>query len=166
MHLKFVVFVQQKRLSEKEDWTTKDHFMLPKFFINLLPQMPDKRQSTSGGFITSGGIVPLSPLFDPPLHAYDISNLPVGTKKIFYKYDCDCVPFYENQLGVFQECDNLADFWGLPKSLQSPINLSPLCTPTADPSPKLSPDSTQPSPSLSSIQETKICGSTLTAHKL
>ena len=48
----------------------------------------------------------------------------------------------------FRECDNLADIWGLPKSSEAPINPSPLCTPTADPSPTLSPDSTQPSPSL------------------
>ena len=100
-----------------------------------------------GGATTSGGNIPPSTLSDP-LHTYDISNLPVGTKKIIYKYDCDCVPFYENQIGVLQECDNLADLWGLPKSPESPINPSPFCTPTADPSPTLSPDSTKPSPSL------------------
>ena len=147
MHENFVVIGQQKRLNEQEDWTTKDHCMLPKLFVNYVAQLPDKPQSTSGGFITSGGIVQPSTLYDP-LHTYDISNLPLETRKIIYKYDCDCVPFYENQLGVLQECDNLADLWGLPKSPESPINPSPLCTPTADPSPTLSPDSTQPSPSL------------------
>ena len=69
-------------------------------------------------------------------------------RRIIYKYDCNCVPFYENQLGVFQACDNLADLWGLPKSPESPINPSPLCTPTVDPSPTLSPDGKKPSPSL------------------
>ena len=147
MHENFVVIVQQKLLNEQEDWTTKDHCMLPKLFVNYIAQLPDKPQSTSGDFITSGGIVPPSTISDP-LHTYDISNLPLETKKIIYKYDCDCVPFYENQLGVLQECDNLADLWGLPKSPESPMNSSPLCTPTADPSPTLSPDSTQPSPSL------------------
>ena len=147
MHENFVVIVQQKRLNEKEDWTTKEHCMLPKIIVNFIAQLPDKPQSTSGGFITSGGIVPPSTLSDP-LHAYDMSNLPVETRKILYKYDCNCVPFYENQLGVLRECDNLADLWGLPKSPESPINQSPLCNPTVDPSPTLSPDSTQPSPSL------------------
>ena len=32
MHENFVVIVQQKHLSEQEDWTTKDHCMLPKIF--------------------------------------------------------------------------------------------------------------------------------------
>ena len=69
-------------------------------------------------------------------------------RKFIYKYDCDCVPFYENQLGVLQACDNLGDLWGLPKSPESPTNPSPFCTPTADPSPTLSPDSSEQSPSL------------------
>ena len=71
----------------------------------------------------------------------------MGNKKLIYKYDCDCVPFNENQLGVSQACDNLADLWGLPKSPESPTNPSPFCTPTADPSPTLSPDSSEQSPS-------------------
>ena len=133
MHENFVVIVQQKHLNEREDWTTKEHCMLPKIFVNFIAQLPDRPQSTSGGFITSGGIVPPSTLSDS-LHAYDISNLPVETRKIIYKYDCNSVPFYENQLGVLRECDNLADLWGLPKSPESPINPSLLCTPTADPS--------------------------------
>ena len=147
MHQNIVVIVQQKRLSEKKDWTTKEHFLLPKNFVNFIAQLPDKPQSTSEGFIKSGGIVPPSTLSDP-LHAYDISNLLVETRKIIYKYDCNCVPFYENQLGVLRECDNLADLWGLQKSPESPTNPSPLCTPTADPIPTLSPESTQPSPFL------------------
>ena len=127
MHENFVVIVQQKRLNEKEDWTTRDHCMTP--------QLSEKPQSTSRDFITSGCIIPPSTL-SYLLHTYEISNLPVGTKKIIYKYDCDCVPFYENQLGVLQECDNLADLWGLPKSPESTINPSPFCTPTADPAPR------------------------------
>ena len=145
-HENFVVIVQQKRLNEKEDWTTKEHCKLPKIFLNFIAQLPDKPQSSVGISLHQGVLYHLQQ--SDPLHAYDISNLPVETRKIIYKYDCNCVPFYENQLGVLQECDNLADLWGLPKSQESPINPSPLSSPTADPSPKLSPDSTQPSPSL------------------
>ena len=73
MHENFVVIVQQKRLNEQEDWTTKDHCMLPKLFVNYIAQLPDKPQSTSGGFNTSGGIVPPSTLYDP-LHTYDFTT--------------------------------------------------------------------------------------------
>ena len=143
----FIVIVQQKRFHEKEEWITHDHCMLPKIFITFMAQLPDKPETTGSGFITSGGVVPPTTLLHP-LEQYDIPNLPMGTKKLIYKYDCDCVPFYENQLGVLQACDNLADLWGLPKSPESPTNLSQFCTPTADLSPTLSPDSSEQSPSL------------------
>ena len=81
MHENFAVIVQQKRLNEQEDWTTKDCCMLPKIFVNYIDQMPDKPKSTSGGFTTSWGIVQHSTLSDP-LQTYDISNWPVGTKKL------------------------------------------------------------------------------------
>ena len=125
MHENFVAIVQQKCSFEKEDWTTKEYCIIPKIFLNFIARLPDKPQSTRGGSLHQGGIVPPSTLSDP-LNAYDISNLPVGTRKIIYKYDCNCVPFYENQLGVLQEYDSLADLWGLPKSPESHINPSPL----------------------------------------
>ena len=164
-HENFVVIVQEKRLNEQEDWTTKDHCMLPKFFVNFIAQLPDKPQSTSGGFITSGGILPPSTLSDP-VQTYDISNLPAGTKKIIYKYDCDCFPFYENQLGVLQECDNLADLWGFQNLQNHPSihlqnallrqTLAPRWAQTAHSQAHLFPQ----------VWKTTICGSTLTAHKL
>ena len=54
MHENFVVIVQQNRLNEKENWTTKNHCMIPKIVVNFIAQLSDKPQSTSGGFITSG----------------------------------------------------------------------------------------------------------------
>ena len=113
--------MQENRTTEtfkrKKEWTTKAPCMLREIFVSCIAQLPDKPQSTGGGFITSGCIVPPSTLSDPLL-AYDISNLAVETRKIIYKYDCNCVPFYENQLGVLQQCDNFADLWGF-QSLQN-----------------------------------------------
>ena len=104
MHEKYVVIAQQKRLNEKEDWTTKDHCMFAKKFVDFIAQLPGKSQLTSGGYITSGHIVPpLTP--SDPLHADNLSNLTVGTREIFFKYNCYCFPVFENQLGVSHECE-------------------------------------------------------------
>ena len=81
---KFCCDLSTKRLNEKEDWTTKDHSMLPKTFVNFIAQLPDKPQSASGVFSTSGVMVPASTLSDP-LHAHDISSLTVETRKIIQK---------------------------------------------------------------------------------
>ena len=153
----FVVFIQQKRTNEKEEnWTTLEHFMIPKIFINFIATLPDKKESEDcgGTFITSGGFVPPLSLTHP-LYPYDIVTLPKETRTILYKYDCDCVPFFENQLGVVRACNDLADLWGLPHSPESPPP-TPGCvsTPTSDPSATVTPES---SPSLfSPITEEKL----------
>ena len=54
VHEDFIVIVQQKRSHENEEWTTHDHCILPKIFINFIAQLPDKPETTGSGFITSG----------------------------------------------------------------------------------------------------------------
>ena len=95
-------------------------------------------------------------------------TLPKETRTILYKYDCDCVSFFENQLGVVRACNDLADLWGLPNSPESPPP-TPGCvsTPTSDPSATVTPES---SPSLfSPVTEEKLAwnlGSLPTASQL
>ena len=38
------------------------------------------------------------------------------------------VPFFENQLGVVEACDSLADLWGLARSPESPFQPTPCTT--------------------------------------
>ena len=61
----------------------------------------------------------------------------------------ECVPLFENQLGAYQACDNLANLWGISSSPDSPDSESTLAsfpqTPAIDPSPTVTP---VPSPSL------------------
>ena len=144
----FVVFIQQKRTNEKEEnWTTLEHFMIPKIFIKFIATLPDKKESDDcgGTFITSVGFFqPLS--LTHPFYQYDIVTLPKVTRTILYKYYCHCVPFFEKQLGVVRACNDLADLWGLPHSPESP-SPTPGCvsTPTFDLSATVTPES---SPSL------------------
>ena len=55
---------------------------------------------------------------------------------------------FQNQLGVVQACDDLADLWGLHRSPDSTLTPTPVTTPARAPSPTVSPTSTQASPSL------------------
>ena len=167
-----MVFIQQKRTNEKEEnWTTLEHFMIPKIFINIIATLPDKKESEDcgGTLITSGGFVPPLSL-TRPLYPFDIVTLPKETRTILYKYDCDCVPFFENQLGVVRACNDLADLWGLPYSPESPPPPpTPGCvsTPTSDLSATVTPES---SPSLfSPVTEEELAwnfGSLPTASQL
>ena len=158
----FVVNITQKWFNEKDDWTTQQYCKLPKIFINFIAELPEKSSTDSyeGSFITSGGIIPPSKI-SQFFVACDISNLPVELKKILYKSDCETVPFFENQLGVVQACDDLDDLCGLPRSPDSPSIPTPVTTPARNPSPIVSPTSTQASPSLFS----EIIGSKFSSHE-
>ena len=143
----FVVLIQQKR--QGDVWQTYQHCLIPKLFINAIASLPGKTQPAECSLITSGGHLPPKAL--PTFQHFDMEYLPNDVKRILFRYDCDCVPLFENQLGAYQACENLADMWGTKSSPCSPESQSQLdsaslpVTPAVDPSPSLTPTS---SPSL------------------
>ena len=72
-------------------------------------------------------------------------------RRILYRYDCDCLPLFENELETYQAYKNLGDIWGVKSSPSSPdsqppsFSVSVLTTPAVDTSPTVTPT---PSPSL------------------
>ena len=131
--------VQQNRYNEKGEWNTLNHCWLPKLFVNFMAKLPGKpKTDTHGGIIfTSGGIIPSSKVPDN-LSSYKIFDLQKKLKKVFYKYGCDIVQFYQNKLGVVEACDNLVDLLGLARSLESIFQPTPCTTPVIDLSPPVS----------------------------
>ena len=145
-HENFIVVVQQKRYNEKGEWNTINHCLLPKIFVNFMAKLPEKPTTDTHGDtnFTSGGILSPSKVRDI-LCSYNILDLRENVKKVFYKYDCDMVPFFENQLDVVEACDNLADLWGLARSPESSFQPTPCATPVREPSPTVSPFESSPS---------------------
>ena len=139
----FVVLIQQKR--QGDDWQTYQHCLIPKLLINAIASLPEKTEPAVCSVITSGGHLPPKAL--PTVQHFDMESLPNDVKRILFRYDCDCVPLFENQLGAYQACENLADMWGIKSSPCSPENQSQLdsaslpVTPAVDPSPSLTPTS-------------------------
>ena len=144
---KFVVLIQQKR--QGDVWQTYQHCLVPKLFVNALASLPVKTKPAECSLITSGGHLPPKAL--PTFQHFDMESLPNDVKRILFRYDCDCVPLFESQLGAHQASENLADMWGIKSSPCSPENQSQLdsaslpVTPAVASSPSLTPTS---SPSL------------------
>ena len=142
----FVVLIQQKRKNDL--WYTYQHCLIPKLFINPIAALPEKMEPAESSIIISGGHLP--PKTIPQMHSTE-EKLPEEVRRIFYKYDCDCVPLFENQLGTYQAYENLGDMWGVKSSPSSPesqppsVSVSVPITPLVDPSPTFTPT---PSPSL------------------
>ena len=134
----FVVLIQQKRKNDL--WYTYQHCLIPKLFINAIAALPEKMEPAESSVITSGGHLP--PKTIPQMHSTE-ETLPEEVRRILYRYDCDCVPLFENQLGTYQAYENLGDMWGVKSSPSSPdsqppsVSVSVPTTPAVDPSPTL-----------------------------
>ena len=141
----FVVLVQQRK--QDDVWHVYHHCLLPKLLINAIAALPEKTDPSESTIITSGGHLPATVL--PAFQDCNMDTLPDEIKRIFYRYDCDCVPLFENQLGAYQVCDDLGNLWGIKTSPSSPDSETTLAslptTPAVDPSPAVTPT---PSPSL------------------
>ena len=140
----YIVFIQQKKNSEKGCWRSIEHCIIPKMFVNFVATLPDKYVSTEDNgtktVLTAGGYS--VPRKMPLLFPYDIDTLSPDTKRLLYRYDCDCVPILENQLGQFQAIEELAQLWGIQPSPTSPAT-SPIGSPaTNEPSPIVTPETT------------------------
>ena len=142
----YVVFIQQYKDFSHENWVTSDRFIIPKSIINFVATLPGKNLPVHGSVITSGGIVPPRNLHS--CEPQDIGKLPDETRQILFKYDCDCVPLFENQHGAQNARDNLASLWGIQLSPTSPTNSSGHsvpATPLSDPSATTTPQTKSPS---------------------
>ena len=47
-------------------------------------------------------------------------DLPEKTKATFYFNDCESMPMYENQEGVYRDLEMFKEFWGIDKTAESP----------------------------------------------
>ena len=115
--------------------------------MNAIAALPEKTDTSESTTFTSGGHLPVNVV--PAFQDCSMDTLSEEIKRIFYRYDCDCVPLFENQLGVYQACDDLGNLWGIKTSPSSPDSETTLAslstTPAVDPSPTVTP---APSPSL------------------
>ena len=98
----FVVLIQQKRKNDL--WYTYQHYLIPKLFMNSIAALTEKTEPAESSIITSGGHLP--PKTIPQMHSTE-EPLPEEVRRILYRYDCDCVPLFENQLSTYQAYKNL-----------------------------------------------------------
>ena len=92
-------------------------------------------EPSESSIITSGGR--LTPKSTPAFEDHAVDTLTDEVRKIFYRYDCECVPLCENQPGVYRACNELADMRGLKSAPDFPVNQTPTSepvTPAVDPS--------------------------------
>ena len=86
-------------------WYTYQHCLIPKLF-NAIAALPEKTEPPECSIITSGGNLP--PKTIPQMLSTE-ETLPEEVRRMLYRYDCDCVTVFENQLGSYQAYESLGD---------------------------------------------------------
>ena len=139
-----MVLIQQRK---QDDVTRLPSLSSSKASDKTIAALPEKTDPSESTIVTSDGQLPANVL--PAFQDCNMDTLPEELKRIFYRYDCDCVPLFENQLGAYQACDDLGNSWGIKTSPSFPDSETTLANlptiPAVDPSPTATPT---PSPSL------------------
>ena len=75
--------------------------------FSSVASLPEKTEPAECSFIKSVGYLP--PKVLPTVQHLHIEPLPDNVKRTLFRYDCDCVPLFGNQIGAYQACKNLID---------------------------------------------------------
>lgn len=102
--------IQQEK--ERGEWVTSNHIMLPKTLINYIAALQPTQIQRDLASQREGKENKDEELVDEKSLSEDV-------RKIFFNYDSDCVPLYENQEGLWREIEQLESFWGI-ESIKSP----------------------------------------------
>ena len=120
-----IAFIQQRKDSSISSWTTFDHCLIPKNFIDFVTTLPNiteeedfiNNSTTSETEVTSQHI--------PNRLTSDIGSLPMDIKRILRSYDFECMPLFRSHEEYFAALKDLENLW---KKLESCRNKFKLTT--------------------------------------
>ena len=111
-----IAFIQQRKGSSISSWTTFDHCLIPKKFIDFVTTLPNITEE--GDFINNStpsetGVT--SQNIPNPLTS-DIWSLPMDIKRILRSYDFESMPLFRSHEEYFAALEGLENMW---KKLES-----------------------------------------------
>ena len=107
-----------------QEWSTKSHIMLPNYMLDHIELLRQelKRMYESPSIHQSY----------PALENTEINDagyLEESPRKIFFWYDCDSTPHYENQEGLFRDYAEREGYWDIQTTICSPDSTVPIQSP-------------------------------------
>ena len=99
---------------EFDEWVTKNHLMLPNYFLYQIGILIQSRKQFYESFCVTESY--------PALKRSDIKDptcLDRSPRKILFNYDCQSIPFYENQEGSIRDLTERETYWNI-ELIESP----------------------------------------------
>ena len=106
-----IAFIQQRKDSSISSWTTFDHCLIPKKFIDSVTTLPNitEEEDFINNSIPSETEV-TSQHIPNPLTS-DIGSLPMDIKSILRSYDFESMPLFRSHEEYFAALENLENLW-------------------------------------------------------
>ena len=99
---------------ELDEWVTKNHMMLPNYLLDQIGILIQNRKQVYESCCVTESY--------PALKRTDIQDptcLDRSPRKILFNYDCQSIPFYENQEGSIRDLAERESYWNI-ESIESP----------------------------------------------
>ena len=99
---------------EFDEWVTKNHMMLPNYLLDQIGILIQNRKQVYESCCVTESY--------PALKRTDIQDptcLDRSPRKILFNYDCQSIPFYENQEGSIRDLAERESYWNI-ESIESP----------------------------------------------
>ena len=110
-----IVFMQQRNESSISSWTTFDHCLMPKKFIDFVTTLPNITEEDFINISTPSETEVASQHIRNPLPS-DIGSLPMDTKRTLRSYDFESMPLFRSHEQYFSALEDLENLW---KTLES-----------------------------------------------
>ena len=118
-------FVQQRKDSSISSWTTFDHCLIPKKFIDFISTLPNIAEEEDFINNSTPSQTEVTSQHIPNLLTSDIGSLPMDIKSILRSYDFESMPLFRSHEEYFAAVEDLENLW---KKFESCSNETKLTT--------------------------------------
>ena len=111
-----IAYIQQRKDSSISSWTTFDHCLIPKKFIDFVTTLPNITEEENFISNSTTSVSEVTSQHMPNLLTSDTGLLSMDIKRILRSYDFESMPLFRSQEEYFAALEDLENLW---KKLES-----------------------------------------------
>ena len=106
-----IAFIQQRKDSSISSWTTFDHCLIPKKFIDFVATLPNITEEEDFINNSTPSETEITSQHIPNPLTSDIGSLPMDIKRILRSYDFESMPLFRSHEEYFAAFEDLENLW-------------------------------------------------------
>ena len=106
-----IAFIQQRKDSSISSWTTFDHCLIPKKFIDFVATLPNITEEEDFINNSTPSENEVTSQHTPNPLTSDIGSLPMDVKRILRSYGFESMPLFRSHEEYFAALEDLENLW-------------------------------------------------------